>query len=69
VSYYLAGLLSGLALMAYFDRSLWMQTRRVMYDMDCAGRARLADIKARELKNINTSRRAYGLKPVERAKP
>jgi len=68
MSYFLAGLLSGLAIMAYFDRSVWMQARRVMYDMDYAGRARVADIKAKELNNINASRRAHGLEPVERAK-
>lgn len=61
---FLAGLFSGFGLMAYFDRSVWMQTQRVMYDMDRAGRDRFARIKAKELEDINACRAANGLEPV-----
>jgi hypothetical protein len=66
ISIFVAGVLLGACLMAMFENSVWMQTRRVMYDMDRRGRERFADIKARELADINASRIAHGLEPVRR---
>lgn len=69
IGIFIAGLLLGGYIIATFDRSVWMQTRRVMYDLDRDGREKLLEIKKFELEDINSSRREYGIEPVVRRSP
>ena len=63
---FIAGALFGAGLLALFENSVWMQTRRVAYDLDRDGRERLAEIKEKERLAIDKSRASYGLSPIRR---